>query len=208
MGSGKLAEALLWLFVMNLGIAFGAGLYEGRIVVPQWITSSPDTGAHWHPEEVRKDNTGLRFWAFVTTGPLTLLTIANGIAAWSASGRLRRFWVGAAAAALVERAFTLAYFIPTLVGLMDSPDSPQAAALAMRWVNLNYVRHVIALIAWVAALKAFAVLYQTEERAVRGSRHGSLCSALTRCEARPRGRGAPRAARDRGRTPRRPTPTP
>ena len=26
---------LLWLFVINLGIAFGAGVYEHRIVVPR-----------------------------------------------------------------------------------------------------------------------------------------------------------------------------
>jgi hypothetical protein len=25
---------LLWLFVINLGIAFGGGLYEARVVVP------------------------------------------------------------------------------------------------------------------------------------------------------------------------------
>jgi hypothetical protein len=33
--------ALLWLFVINLGIAFGAGLYEHRIVVSRWITAGP-----------------------------------------------------------------------------------------------------------------------------------------------------------------------
>ena len=26
----------LWLFVINLGIAFGAGLHECRVAVPQW----------------------------------------------------------------------------------------------------------------------------------------------------------------------------
>jgi hypothetical protein len=29
-----MATALLWLFVINLGIALGAGLYEHTIVVP------------------------------------------------------------------------------------------------------------------------------------------------------------------------------
>ena len=29
-------DILLWLFVINLGIAFGAGLYEQRIILPQW----------------------------------------------------------------------------------------------------------------------------------------------------------------------------
>jgi len=38
----KLPRALLWLFVINLGIVFAAGLYESRIVIPQWFSSSPD----------------------------------------------------------------------------------------------------------------------------------------------------------------------
>lgn len=29
---------MLWLFVINLGIAVGAGLYESRIAVPQWLS--------------------------------------------------------------------------------------------------------------------------------------------------------------------------
>jgi len=37
-------EILLWLFVINLGIAFGGGLYEQRIVLPQWFSSSSEPG--------------------------------------------------------------------------------------------------------------------------------------------------------------------
>ena len=48
------AAILLWLFIINLGVAFGAGLYEHRIVVPYWITPG-DAGAHWNPEAVRRD---------------------------------------------------------------------------------------------------------------------------------------------------------
>jgi len=32
----SLPEILLWLFVINHGIVFSAGLYEQRIVLPQW----------------------------------------------------------------------------------------------------------------------------------------------------------------------------
>ena len=39
-----ITEALLWLFIMNLGIAFGAGLYEQRIILPQWFNRSPESG--------------------------------------------------------------------------------------------------------------------------------------------------------------------
>ena len=48
--SSSISTTLLWLFVINLGIAFGAGLYEHRIVVPNWISSSDDSGAHWNAE--------------------------------------------------------------------------------------------------------------------------------------------------------------
>jgi hypothetical protein len=34
------AALVLWLFVIFLGIAFGAGVYEHQIVVPRWITAS------------------------------------------------------------------------------------------------------------------------------------------------------------------------
>lgn len=27
-------QAFLWLFVIDLGIAFGAGVYEARVVIP------------------------------------------------------------------------------------------------------------------------------------------------------------------------------
>ena len=33
----SVTEVLLWLFVMNHGIAFGAGLYETRMIVSPWI---------------------------------------------------------------------------------------------------------------------------------------------------------------------------
>ena len=99
---------VLWLFVINLGIAFGAGVHEHRIVVSRWLSSSPAAGAHWRAEAARQDDTGRRFWAFVSTLPLTLLTLANLFAAWRAAGTVRGWWLAAALAALAERAFTFA----------------------------------------------------------------------------------------------------
>jgi hypothetical protein len=45
----SVAYIVLWLFVINLGIAFGSGLYEFRIVVPQWLSFSPGSGYRWNP---------------------------------------------------------------------------------------------------------------------------------------------------------------
>ena len=149
----------LWLFVINLGIAFGAGLYEHRIVVPGWIDVSGGT-ARWNAEAARRDDTGRRFWAFVTTLPLTLLTLGSLYFAWHATGPLYAWWLAAALLAVADRAITFAYFIPAMVKLMRLPDSPEAVAVAMQWANLNTVRHLILLSAWLAALRAFGGLYQ------------------------------------------------
>jgi hypothetical protein len=151
-------KIILWLFVLNLGIVVGAGLYEARISVARWIGPSPAAGPGWHAEEARRDDTGRRFWSFTTTGPLTLLTLANLWAAFQSVGALRAWWLTAAFAALGDRVFTFAYFIPQMIGLLHVSDSPEARMRSLRWARLNYLRQALVLVAWIAALQSFALL--------------------------------------------------
>src|SRR4030088_3351896 len=95
-------EILLWLFVLDLGIAFGAGLYEQRIVLPQWFRRAQGAALQVDAEAMRRTDPGRRFWAFVTTVPLTLLTLASLAVAWRAQGPLRDWWLAAALITLVE----------------------------------------------------------------------------------------------------------
>lgn len=113
----SLSVVVLWLFVINLGIAFGAGLYESRVVAPLWASAPPTS--------LRTPESGLRFWAIVTTGPLTFLTLASLYLAWQAGGPLGAWWLAAAIAALVERLSTFAYFIPTMLRLQRSASPHQ-----------------------------------------------------------------------------------
>jgi hypothetical protein len=146
-------ETLLWLLVVNLGIAFGAGLYEHRIGASRWLTVSASE-VHWNAETAQGDDSGRRFWAFVTTMPLTLLTVASLYAAWHSAGPARSWWLAAGVFALADRAFTFAYFIPVMVRLMRAADSPASVALATQWLRLNYLRHAIVFVAWLTALRA------------------------------------------------------
>jgi hypothetical protein len=141
-------DILLWLFGLDLGIAFGAGIYEGRIVVPQWEDTPPQT---W-------PNTGLKFWAYVTTVPLTLLTLASLVTARRDQGPRRYWWLGAVAITIAERSATFSYFIPTMIRLMGTEDLPEAEVKATlsQWRRRNYGRHVLTLAAWLAALKALS----------------------------------------------------
>src|SRR6266851_5044870 len=130
---------LLWLFVIDLGIAFGAGLYEQRIVLPQWFPRSQGGGLQVDAEAMRRTDSGRRFWAFVTTMPLTLLTLASLAVAWRAQGPLRDWWLSAALITLVERIATFAYFIPTAAKLMRADTLPESAAsaTAAQWMRLD-----------------------------------------------------------------------
>jgi putative copper export protein len=163
-GVSRLSTVLLWLFVINLGIALGAGLYESRIVVPDWIDTAASSPV-WNADVAREDNTGVRFWVAVTTVPLTLLTLANLVAGWRAPIGLRRWWLGTAATGLVERAFTLGYFVPTMVGLIRAGSSPDAVSSATQWAQLNNLRHLLVLAAWLGALRTFSLLYERRGRA-------------------------------------------
>jgi hypothetical protein len=151
---------LLWLFVINLGIAIGAGLYERRIVVPQWLSFSPGAGYHWNAEAARQADVGLRFWAYVTTIPLTLLALASLVAAWWIPSGIRVWWLGAVAATLVDRGMTFTYFIPTMLKLMreDAFGKSQMVAKAVQWANLDYARLAVIMVAWLMALKALSLI--------------------------------------------------
>ena len=153
---------VLWLFVIDLGIAVGAGLYETRIVLPDWLDTAGTL--QWNAETARRDDTGRRFWVWVTTVPLTLLTVANLWLAWRASSEARSWWLAAGTVALVERALTLGYFIPTMVALTRD-GSPDATSTALRWTQLNSLRHVLVAVAWLAALRALTALYLARGRA-------------------------------------------
>jgi len=133
------STALLWLFVIFLGVTFGAGIYEVRVVVPHWLSSFGSAGRHWNADAARRDDTGRRFWAFGTTVPLTLLAVANLIVAWRIVGPARNWWLAAAVLTGADRVFTFSYFIPKMIRLMRAPDSTESVAKAVRWANLDYV---------------------------------------------------------------------
>jgi hypothetical protein len=53
-----LHDTLLWLFVVVSGIAAGAGLYELRVNVPRWFTSSGGAGLAVDVGAIRADDSG------------------------------------------------------------------------------------------------------------------------------------------------------
>ena len=143
----RVRELSLWLLVINLGIACGAGLYESRVVIPEWS----DLPVEQWP------NTGLTFWVFVTTVPLTVLTFINAIVMTKDTYPRRRWWRNAVIVLGLERVATFSYFIPRMIALMsgDATRSEIEAGLS-EWMALNHARHALSLSAWLLALKALS----------------------------------------------------
>ena len=154
-------ELLVWLFVIDLGIAFGAGLYERRMVIPEWFVGTPGPHLRVDREAMRRTDPGRKFWGFVTTLPLSLLTIASLVTAGRSQGALRTWLLAAGLITLLERIGTFSYFIPTALRLMrEGPGAlseSRSSAIASQWIRMNWVRAALALTGWLAALKALSL---------------------------------------------------
>jgi hypothetical protein len=155
-----LSVTVLWLFVLDLGLVFGAGLYEARISVARWTGKTDAAGPAWHPEEALRDDVGRRFWAIPTTLALTVLTAVNLWEAWQSSGTIRTWWLAAALAALGDRVLTFSYFIPRMLTLLRTGDAPEARTKMTHWARLNYLRLLLVLVAWLSAMRTFALIYR------------------------------------------------
>ncbi|GAB3781027.1 hypothetical protein GCM10028818_34320 [Spirosoma horti] len=149
---------LLALFILNLGTAFGAGLYETRIVLPIWFPKSAESGYRVNTEAMHELDAGRSFWAFITTGPLTLLTLANLVLAWQSQATGHGWWLAAALITLIERIGTFTFFIPTIIKLQKADQLPAASVgrLVTSWIRLNYIRNGLTLLACLAALRALS----------------------------------------------------
>ncbi len=148
----------LWLFTLNLGVVFGAGVYEARISFARWLGPSHAAPLGWHAEEARRDDVGRRFWGLTTTVPLTLLVLVNTFFAFTirsaAPASAHVPLVLACGAGFIDRALTFGYFIPKMVKLLAAEDSEEARARAKEWGMLNYVRLACVAVGWVAATQA------------------------------------------------------
>jgi hypothetical protein len=143
----------LWVLVIALGIQAGAGIFETRVLVPLWSSNPPASVREFFGQPLRPDS-GRRLWIFLS--PLTaIISVANLVLALGSSAPWRAWWLAAAGCSVAVMAATFAYFVPQLLSLARIDDA-FVVVRTKRWVILNYLRAVVLLVGWIAALKAFA----------------------------------------------------
>jgi hypothetical protein len=154
-----LHQTFLLLFIINLGTAFGAGVYEARFIISQWFPKSATSFYSPNPEAMHQFDTGRKFWVFITTIPLTLLTISGLLITRQLNSPMYVWWFIACLIILLERIMTFSFFIPTVIKLQKPDAMPVAKVtkLVSLWIRLNYVRCSVTLLGWIVALGALSV---------------------------------------------------
>jgi hypothetical protein len=160
----SIAQLLLWIFVVALGVEIGAGLYETLVVLPLWSAAPPESVIAYHrhfaanPQFV--PNSGGRFWMFATpfVGLAALAVLLSG---WRTCPEHRTWRMAGAILTLIVVVFTFAWFVPNIMRL-HSPDvlamsTGEVAHVATWWVRLNWVRVVVFSAGWLAALRALSI---------------------------------------------------
>src|SRR5262249_3783392 len=141
------------------GLALGAGVFELRVIIPQWAAQPTAKEIAEAIERSGHAASGKKFWAMV--GPLVLpVTAANLVAALRSSGPRRLWWLGASPTVRALGVGTAGYSGRTLHRGQDPDGVPDAGgrAVAKGRVELDYVRVAIGVGAWFAGLRALAKL--------------------------------------------------
>ena len=160
----SIAQILLWVFVVVSGIAIGGGLYEQLVVMPLWSLAPPDSVTAYYQHNVANPqftlNQGGRFWAFVMplVGLLAIATLLSGLR----TQREHRKWrIAGTVLTLLVVVLTVIWFVPNIIKLTGEgvmamrPD--EVTSLTNKWVSLNWLRAVLFLTAWLAALRALTI---------------------------------------------------
>ncbi|GDY31746.1 DUF1772 domain-containing protein [Gandjariella thermophila] len=148
---------LLEAFLAATGFALGAGLFEIRVVIPQWAAVPTPKELPAAMERSGHVASGKAFWPFVGATVLPL-TAANLVAALRCRGPRRPWWLASSATMAATTVATATYYVPTLHRLMAAEELPEEKVRAMvRWrVRLDYVRLAVGIGGWFAGLRALS----------------------------------------------------
>lgn len=160
----SIARGVLAVFVVLLGIAIGGGLYEQLVVMPLWSSAPPESVLSYYQHSVLNPrfalNQGGRFWALVMP-LLTLSAIGTLLSGLRAGPEHRRWRLGAVVLALGLILATGIWFIPNIRRLLGKEVSAMSAGAVVSsttwWVRLNWVRSILFLVSWLAALRALTL---------------------------------------------------
>ena len=152
-----LGQIFLWIAVIAWSFWLGGLMYELFVVTPLWSANLPQSAVEW--------NSRPNFMLIPTPfyAPVAVTTILSSLLAtilnWK-SGNHRIWLILSTVCAIATLAFTIVYFFPKNEVLFHNQNTglsgAEITAIANAWLNANYVRVMIMIVGFFAALKAFS----------------------------------------------------
>lgn len=159
----SIAQIILWLFIISLGIEIGAGLYEIFVLVPLWADSADSVIAFYRQNIASQNlriNAGGRFWMFASP-LLTLLSVAVMLSGRKTNLEQRRWRMRAGGLVFLVMCGTFGWFVPNIMTLQSEKvltmNPETVASIAFWWSHLNWLRAFLAIVAWLFALRALSI---------------------------------------------------
>lgn len=157
------ARAILWLFVIVMGIGAGAGLYEALTITPLWSASPPESVAEWRDRNAASPLYAVNstsFWIVVSPAR-ALLAIGVLVTGLRMRGQQRLWRVIAGAASLLLFALAALWMIPISTDLFTSASAglhpAEVVSRTQVYVSLNYLFQILGLTGFLAGMRALSL---------------------------------------------------
>jgi hypothetical protein len=150
----------LSVFLLFVSVGMGAGLYEARVVYPNWARDALPAMLGEKLISSGQAAAARRFWPFVSPAAL-LLAVVNGYLAWQQVGIVRQVWLAASLIIIIKSVVTYVYFVPTMMRRFEHAAGIEPIILRRMvsvWTALSPLRAVAEFIAWTAGICALILV--------------------------------------------------
>jgi hypothetical protein len=151
-------EILLCAFLFFVGLGIGGGLYETRVVYPNW--SHEPTPNELGKRLVSSGQAAAgRYWPLVSPAS-ALLAVVNVFLAWHQVGQVRDLWLMSSIAIVLKSIGTYGYFVPTYIRRISKPESMDTLELrrvVRTWTRLSSLRVLVETFAWITGIWALVL---------------------------------------------------
>jgi hypothetical protein len=149
-------QLLLCAFIFSVGIGIGGGLYETRVVYPNWIKDPTPTELNKKLISSGQAGAARRYWPLISPAS-ALLALLNAFLAWHQAGIVRNLWLMSSISIILKSAGTYGYFVPTYIRRIAKSEAMETSTLrriVRIWAGLSPLRVLIEAFAWTTGMGA------------------------------------------------------
>lgn len=147
-------QGALSVFIFFNGMGVGAGLYETRVVYPNWAVDALPGTLRSRLISSGQAGAARRFWPFVSPVAL-LLALVNSYLALRQADPVRLLWLISSLSIVIKSLATYTYFAPVMIRHFERSEEMDTSRLRRMitiWTILSPMRLLAEVIAWIAGI--------------------------------------------------------